>query len=76
MIDPQIILAFAGAMLVNLGGTVWWASRLTTRMEHVERWVTRHEQVEARLAALERGLGQLQAATGRIEAILMGGLER
>ncbi|GAB5387725.1 MAG: hypothetical protein Alpg2KO_06930 [Alphaproteobacteria bacterium] len=68
----ELIVTASGAVALHLLGTIWWASRLTTRMDHVERWVVRHEQVEARLAALERGMAGLQGATGRIEAILMG----
>ena len=58
MIDGMTIaiVCICITLIVHLVGFVWWASRLTSRMEHVERWITTNENNSQRLIAIETKL--------------------
>lgn len=54
MLDASIaIVAICITLIAHLIGFVWWASRLTSRMEHVERWISNNENMSQRLIAIE-----------------------
>lgn len=58
MIDGTTIaiVAVCVTLMVHLVTSVWWASKLTNRMEHVERWITTNENMSQRLIAIETKL--------------------
>lgn len=70
----QLDGAVAGLILtslLHLISAVWWASRLTTRLEGLERWQARHDTVlevlscqSQALRSLEQRLDQEQRGTG------------
>ena len=35
-IDPAVIIAFITAFVTIVGGSIWWASKLTTRVSRLE----------------------------------------
>lgn len=62
------VIALSITILVHLFGTVWWASRLTARVDHIERWITLNEQNSVRLTALEVKIAALETTVNTIAA--------
>jgi len=73
--DVTPILGLGVVTLAHLVGFVWWASRLTTRVDHIERWISQNEQTSTRLTELEVQLRSVGESLHRIEQRLdkMGG---
>ena len=65
--DVAPILGLAVVTLAHLIGFVWWASRLTTRVDHIERWISQNEQTSTRLTELEAQLRSAGESLQRIE---------
>lgn len=51
--DWVAIIGLCVTLMVHMVVTIWWAARLTTRMEHVERWVEQNNQIGTTLAAMQ-----------------------
>jgi hypothetical protein len=68
-IDLPIIVVSA-TVIVQIVTMVWWASRLTSRVEFVETWIAGHVQTAERLARLEQSVLDVHAGIGRVEKTL------
>ena len=65
--DVTPMLGLAVVTLAHLVGFVWWASKLTTRVDHIERWIGQNEQTSTRLTELEVQLRSVGESLHRIE---------
>lgn len=65
---PVVALLSLGVVcLGHLVGFVWWASKLTTRVDHIERWIGQNEQTATRLTEMEVQIRNVGDALQRIE---------
>ena len=46
----------AAVLIAHLVAFVWWAAKLTTRVDHIETFITAHQTTLERLSALESSL--------------------
>jgi len=67
------LLALSFTLLIHLAGTIWWAARLTARVEHIEKWIGSNEHTSERLVVLEEQLRNVSASMARIERLLVNG---
>lgn len=67
------LIALSFTLLIHLAGTIWWAAQLTSRVQHIEKWISSNEHTGERLAAVEEQLKSLAASISRVERLLMGG---
>jgi len=60
------------AMLVQAGTFIWWASRLTARVEHLEefRRLNTADSVPERLAKVEQALHDLRNTVQRLQPVV------
>lgn len=47
------IVAICITLIVHLVATIWWAAKLTNRVDHIEKWITSNERMAERLIAIE-----------------------
>jgi hypothetical protein len=65
MISPEWLGIVVFAIGQTLGG-VWWASRLTARVEATERWQSENHEVIKRVAGMEQAILDLKGWLERI----------
>lgn len=57
-------------LCVHLITTVWWASSITQRVGHIEKWIASNEHTAERIAMLEQQIENAVGALERIEHLL------
>ena len=61
-LDKRVPVALLGVMISWIVTTVWWASALNERVEHLEKMALKNQNVESRLVRIEERqnwMGQL-----------------
>ena len=65
------LISLAVTMCIQSCGVIWWASRLTARVEHIERWIASNQDVGHELFALKSTVQSIQHSLTRIENYLI-----
>lgn len=72
-LDKKVPIALIMAITINIIVGIWWASKLDSRVEAIERWKTSNERIDARLSVIEEQQKVIQKVVERIETRLDGG---
>lgn len=66
-LDRKVTLSLILALLANAGATVWWASKLDTRVTAVEQYQARSVDVPERITRVETQVLSIERYLQRIE---------
>lgn len=72
-LDKKVPIALIIAVGINIIVGIWWASKLDSRVEAIEKWIGSNGRIDARLAVIEEQQNTIQKAIERIEMRLDGG---
>jgi len=66
-LDKRVPVALIGVMLSWIITTVWWASALNERVEHLEKMSLKNQGVESRLVRIEESQSWMKDMIQRID---------
>jgi len=66
-LDKRVPIAIIFVLVFQAVGWVWGASKLDSRVESIEAWITQNNTVAARLSVIEEGQRWIKATLSEIK---------